>query len=236
MKMKKNEKVRENFTDRLVTHRSPRSPIAEAYRTLRTNIQFGSLDRTVKTIMFTSAGPGEGKSTTASNLAVTLAQAGHAVILVDADLRRPVQHRVFALDQRNGLTAMLLGRCSLDEAVQSTAIGNLRVLPSGPPPPNPSETLGSHAMEELLTKLGGMADYVIIDAPPAIAVADASILAPKVDGVVLVLRSRKVTRQIAEQAKAQLEKVNARFLGAVLNDIQVEGDYKYYYYDYIEKD
>lgn len=234
--MKKSEKARENFSERLVTHRSPRSPIAEAYRTLRTNIQFGSLDRSVKSIMFTSAGPGEGKSTTAANLAVTLAQAGHTVILVDADLRRPVQHRVFALDQRNGVTAVLLGRCSLEEGLQATAIGNLRVLPSGPPPPNPSETLGSHAMEELLATLRGMADYVIVDAPPAIAVADSSILAPKVDGVVLVLRSRMVTRHIAQEARAQLDKVNARFLGAVLNDIQVEGDYKYYYYDYIEKD
>lgn len=234
--MKKGEQARENFSERLVTHRSPRSPIAEAYRTLRTNIQFGSLDRSVKTIMFTSAGPGEGKSTTAANLAVTLAQAGHAVILVDADLRRPVQHRVFALDQQKGLTTVLLGRCSLEEALQATAVGSLKALPSGPPPPNPSETLGSHAMEELLTTLRGMADYIIFDAPPVVAVADASILAPKVDGVVLVLRSRVATRQMAQGAKAQLDKVKARFLGAVLNDIAIEGDYKFYYYDYIEKD
>lgn len=234
--MKRSAKAPDGFGERLVTHRSPRSPVAEAYRTLRTNIQFGSLDRSTKSIMITSAGPGEGKSTTAANLAVTLAQTGCQVILLDADLRRPVQHRMFTLDQRNGLTAVLLGRCSLDKALQATTTGGLRVLPSGPSPPNPSEILGSHAMEELLATLYGMADYVIVDAPPAIAVADASILAPKVDGVVLVLRSRRVTRQAACQAKTQLEKVNARLLGVVLNDIQIEGDYKYYYYDYIEKD
>ena len=227
----------EGFTDRLITRLSPRSAVAEAYRTLRTNIQFGALDRAVKTIMVTSAGPGEGKSTTIANLAIAFAQAGHKCLLIDADLRRPVQHKIFRLDQRRGLSAVLVGKVELAEAIQSAEdVPGLQVLPSGPLPPNPAEMLGSKQWRRLLQELQEPYDFVLIDSPPVIAVADASILAPQTDGVVLVLDAGSVPRQAAQQAKDQLDKVNTRFLGAVLNNVRVEGDYQYYYYYYTSKD
>lgn len=220
---------------RVIAHHSPRSPVAEAYRTLRTNIQFGALDRRVRSIMFTSAGPGEGKSTTLANLGVTLAQAGQRVILVDADFRRPVVHRIFGVEQQRGLTTVLTGRATLEEGLQDCGIENFSILPSGPLPPNPSELLGSQSMRALIGTLCERADYVLFDCPPALAVADASILAPCLDGVVLVLKAGSVTRQAAAQAKAQLEKVGAHFLGAVLNNVQIRGDDRYYYY-YLRED
>ena len=221
----------QEFTGRLITHLSPRSAVSEAYRTLRTNIQFGALDRAIKTIMVTSAGPGEGKSTTIANLAIAFAQAGHKCLLIDADLRRPVLHKVFGLDQRRGLSAVLVGKVELAEAIQSVkAVPGLQVLPSGPLPPNPAEMLGSKQWQGLLQEMRESFDLVLIDAPPVIAVADASILAPQTDGVILVLDAGSVPRQAAQQAKDQLDKVSTRFLGAVLNNVRVEDDYQYYYY------
>lgn len=233
--MPKPQNTAENYTDRLIVHRSPRSPVSEAYRTLRTNIQFGALDRPLRTIMVTSAGPGEGKSTTLVNLAVTLAQAGHRVILIDADLRRPVVHRIFAVGQQRGLTPLLLGKLTPDEALQRTAVDNLWVIPTGPLPPNPSELLDSKAFDACLDDLKPRADYLLLDAPPAIAVADAAILAPKTDGVILVLDAGGITRQMAQRAKEQLERVNARILGAVLNNAQAADEYKYYSYYYVNR-
>ncbi|HCF92561.1 MAG TPA: capsular biosynthesis protein, partial [Firmicutes bacterium] len=168
------------FAERLITHLSPRSAVSEAYRTLRTNIQFGALDRAVKTIMATSAGPGEGKSTTIANLAIAFAQAGHRCLLIDADLRRPVLHKVFGVDQRRGLSAVLVGKVEVAAAIHSvTAVPGLQVLPSGPLPPNPAEMLGSKQWQGLLHGLRESFDFVLIDAPPVIAVADASVLAPQ---------------------------------------------------------
>lgn len=227
----------QEFADRLITHLSPRSAVSEAYRTLRTNIQFGASDRDVKTIMVTSAGPGEGKSTTIANLAIAFAQAGHKSLLIDADLRWPVQHKVFGLDQRRGLSAVLVDKVEVAEAIQSVAaVPGLQVLPSGPLPPNPAEILGSKQWRGLLHELRESFDYVLIDAPPVIAVADASILAPQTDGVLLVLDAGSVPRQAAQVAKDQLDKVSARFLGAVLNNVRVEDDYQYYYYYYSSND
>lgn len=219
----------------LITQTDPKSPVAEAYRSLRTNLQFASLDKPLKSLLVTSAGPDEGKSTVLSNLAVALAQAGNRVIAVGCDLRRPVLHRVFGLDNRVGLTSVLLGQVRIETALQPTAIERLRVLVSGPIPPNPSELLGSARMEEVLAELGATADLVVIDSPPIIAVTDAAVLAPKVDGVLLVITYRATPREIARDAKILLDNVKARIVGVVLNRIEAEESYGYYYYYYYGK-
>ncbi|MFQ6015638.1 MAG: CpsD/CapB family tyrosine-protein kinase [Anaerolineae bacterium] len=214
----------------LITLTNPRSPISEAYRTLRTNLEFSSLDRSLRTMVVTSAGPEEGKSTTLANLAVTLAQAGKQVILVDCDLRRPSQHQIFGVRNDRGFTTMLV----VDEAMknpplQDTRAPGLRLLPSGPLPPNPSELLGSQRMEEIIASLTKNADIVLFDAPPVIAVTDAAVLASKVDGVLLVINAGKTKRDHAQKAKALLEKVNARLVGAVLNNVKFDTSLHRYY-------
>ena len=216
----------------LVTLLDPRSQVAEAYRTLRTNIQFSSLERPVKTLLLTSARPGEDKSVAIANLAVTFAQVGSRVILVDADLRRPSQHTIFGVANDQGLTETLL---SAGNTLQNngtarnyfpvselpliqTQVPNLRLLSSGSLPPNPAEVLNSALMGELIRRLGDEADYVLFDAPPLLAVADAAILAARVDATLLVLKAGKTSRDDAREAKEQLEKVHANLLGTVLNN------------------
>lgn len=220
-----------NNTRRLIVHEQAKSPIAEAYRSLRTNIQFSKADGEIKTLMFTSAGPGEGKSTTAANTAVALAQSGKKVLLVDCDLRKPVMHRIFGV-KRMGLTNILVEESDPVELIQNTEIDNLRVLVSGPIPPNPSELLGSQRMRELLEKLKQETDYLILDAPPVIAVTDASVLASKVDGIVLVLRAGLNRPEMAQQAKELLVKAKGTILGVILNRVEIEAEHQYYYYYY----
>ena len=182
-------------TKDLVTLQDPRSPIAEAYRGLRTNLTFSSLDRPLRTMLITSAGPEEGKSTVLANLAVTEAQAGRRVIIVDADLRRPRQHELFGISNATGLTTALadekgLQNLSLQATVlQATEVPGLRVLTSGPLPPNPTELLASQRMAALLTALSALSDLVLFDAPPVVVVTDAAILASQVDGVLLVVNA-----------------------------------------------
>lgn len=219
-----------NRRESLITVSTPRSPISEAYRTLRTNLEFSSLDRPVKTMVVTSSGPEEGKSTTLANLAVTLAQAEKKVILVDCDLRRPSQHQIFGLKNGVGLTTMVVD----DEAMttpplQETQVPGLRLLPSGPLPPNPSELLGSRRMEEIIDVLSQRADIVLFDAPPIIAVTDAAVLSSKVDGVLLVISAGGTKRDHAQKAKALLEKVNAHLVGAVLNNVKIDTSLHRYY-------
>lgn len=215
----------------LIVHEDAKSPISEAYRTLRTNIQFSKSDGDLKVLMFTSAGPGEGKSTTAANTAVAIAQAGQRVIIVDCDLRKPVQHKIFG--QRNqGVTNILVERLSMQEFIKPTAIENLWVLTSGPIPPNPSELLGTKRMAELLEELKGQFDYVIVDAPPAVAVTDASVLASKVDGICLILYSGQVRPEMAQKAKDLLTKANGHIVGVILNRVEIEEEHAYYYYYY----
>ncbi len=218
-------------TRKLIVHEDAKSPIAEAYRTLRTNIQFSKTDGELKTIMFTSSGPGEGKSTTTANTAVALAQSGKKVILLDCDLRKPVQHKIFGKKNR-GLTNILVEEIEADHFIQETQIDNLRVLTSGPIPPNPSELLGSAKMQELINYLKTQADYVIIDAPPVIAVTDASVLASRVDGVTLVVNSGSVRPEMAQKAKELLIKANGHLLGVILNRVEIEEEHAYYYYYY----
>ena len=223
--------VREMAT-RLITHFAPKSPISEAYRSFRTNIQFSKIDKTIQTLLVTSPGPGEGKSTTVANLAITMAQMGSRVLLVDADLRRPVQHSIFKLDRRVGLTNALVGRASIEEAYKETEIENLFVMPCGTLPPNPSELLGSSAMKNLIEELKSRFDVVLFDSPPVIAVTDAAVLCRKIDGVVLVAKSGQTDRNAAQHAYNLLKNVGTNLLGSLLNGVKVESMYGSYYYYY----
>ncbi|MBU2699063.1 capsular exopolysaccharide synthesis family protein [Sporomusaceae bacterium BoRhaA] len=216
----------------LIVQQDAKSPIAEAYRTLRTNIQFAKIDGELKTLMFTSAGPGEGKSTTAANTAIALAQSGKKVIVVDCDLRKPVQHQIFNRSKR-GVTNFLVEDLVVTNLIQDTGIENLRVLTSGPIPPNPSELLGAARMQELLEALQAQSDYLIIDVPPVVAVTDACVLASKVDGILLVLDSSAVhPPEMAQRAKELLTNANGHLLGVILNRVEIEEEHAYYYYYY----
>ena len=216
--------------DHLITVADPRSPVSEAYRTLRTNLDFSSLDKPLKTMLVTSAGPEEGKSTVLANLAVTTAQAGRRVILVDCDLRRPTLHSIFNLKNNVGLTTMIVDDTAMESPpLQDTGVEGLQLVSSGPLPPNPSELLGSRRMEEIIAALLERADVVLFDAPPVVAVTDAAVLATKVDGVLLVINAGGTKRDYARAAKARLEKVNANLLGAVLNNVRFDVSLHRYY-------
>lgn len=216
-----------NPAAQLIALRDPRSPAAEAYRALRTNIQFSSLDRKLRTILATSTVPNEGKTTTIANLAVTMAQAEQRVILVDCDLRRPSLHTIFGLPNEEGLTSLMLqegGRMP----VQRTEVPGLLVLTSGPTPPRPADVLGSKRMEAVIESLRQNADIVLFDTPPVTAVTDAVVLATKVDGVLLVFRAGATKRDRAREARRLLDKVNANIVGVVLTDLKGEETYSYY--------
>jgi non-specific protein-tyrosine kinase len=220
-----------SYPDKLVAAIHPRSPISEAYRILRTNIQFSAVDRPLEALLVSSPNPVEGKSITLANLGVVMAQAGLSAILVDSDLRRPVLHKIFDLPNKEGLTTVLLGgELNLDGRLQATEVENLQVLTSGPLPPNPSELLGSKKMKSLIEALKGKADVVLFDSPPAMVVTDAAVLAGQVDGVLLVTEAGNTRREIAQQAKEDLTKVGANVLGAVLNKLSLRGAGYYYYY------
>jgi capsular exopolysaccharide synthesis family protein len=216
----------------LIVVSNPRSPISEAYRALRTSLDFSSLDKPIRTMVVTSAGPEEGKSTILANLAVTMAQADRKVILVDCDLRRPSQHRIFGLQNGSGLTNMMVDDEVIENPpLQETGVPNLWLVSSGPLPPNPSELLGSRRMEDIAASLLSLADVVLFDAPPVIAVTDAAVLASKADGVLLVVNAGHTKREHAQKAKALLEKVNARVVGAVLNNVSLDSSLHSYYAD-----
>jgi capsular exopolysaccharide synthesis family protein len=219
--------------DRLIAAAHPRSPISEAYRALRTNIQFSTVDRPLKTLLVTSTNPLEGKTSTVANMGVVMAQAGLSVIVVDSDLRRPHLHQFFEVSRNLGLTNALLDKNpNPDGYLQATGVENLRVLTSGPLPPNPSELLNSQRMRELIEQLKGEAAVVIFDSPPILAVTDASILANQVDGVLLVVDAGSTRREMAQRGKEQLDKVGANLLGAALNKLSHRGAGGYYYYYY----
>lgn len=228
------------IASRLITHFAPKSPISEAYRSFRTNIQYTRLDKPLRAILLTSPGPGEGKSTSGANLAITMAQMGSKVLLVDTDLRRPVLHSIFKLDKRMGLTNVLVGRNTLDEAVQATEVENLSLLTSGPLPPNPSELLGSNTMRQTLEEIKSKYDMAIFDTPPIIAVTDAAVLGSILDGIIIVIKSGHTDRNAALRSVALLSNLKNRLLGALLNGVDIEnmyGSYYYYYhYHYYGKD
>lgn len=219
----------------LITHTNSKSPISEAYRTLRTNIQFSSVDKQIKTLMVTSSMMSEGKTTTITNLAETFAQAGNRVIVVDADLRRPRVHQVFGVSNQQGVTNVLAGQVDLKDVVK-VAGSQINVLTSGPIPPNPSELLGSAKMKDLVQLLSEHYDIVLIDAPPVNMVTDAAILSTFVDGVVLAIASGKTEIEAGKRALKSLEGVKANVLGAVMTMMPVtkRDYYSYQYYGYEE--
>jgi non-specific protein-tyrosine kinase len=217
---------------KLIAAEDPFSANSESYRMMRSNIQFTVVDRALKTCLITSPGPGEGKSTTVANLGVVMAQAGLKTIIVDADLRRPVQHRIFKSVNLGGLTDLLTSTDpEITGYLRSTSLSNLQLITSGFPPPNPSELLGSQRMTQLLARLCELADVVILDSPPAAAFADAVVLSNRVDGVILVTEAGKTRRDIARRAISNLQQAGGHLLGAVLNRVSSKsGDHRYYRY------
>lgn len=224
--------------EKLVAALHPRSSQAEAYRLLRTNIQIADVDKPVQTILVTSPNPVEGKSVTAANLAVAMAQAGLRTVLIDADMRRPTQHRLFRLTNDLGLTNGLVQLDpSLDGYARQTETENLRVITTGQLPPNPAELLGSKRMQKLVAALKEQADIIIFDTPPCLPLADAYILARQVDGVVLVIDAGSTRRDAGVKAKEALERAGGRILGVVLNRVNPRsGGYYYHYYHYYSQD
>jgi capsular exopolysaccharide synthesis family protein len=214
----------------LITEFEKRSPISEQFRTLRTNIQFASVDRKLKTIAVTSSATGEGKSTAVANLSIVLAQQDNKVLLVDTDLRKPTVHFSFQLSNLTGFTNVVTGQTSLADGVVQTGIDNLDVLPSGPLPPNPSELLASERMKAFVSEASRHYDYVIFDTPPVNIVTDAQIVTGLVDGTVFVIRSGQTEEEEAVKAVESLKKVEAKILGVVLNDRSMEDSQYYYYY------
>ena len=222
---------------KLIVKNDPKSPISETYRAIRTNLQFAGAGKQLKYIAFTSSVPGEGKSTTISNIALTMAQDGKKVLLIDNDLRKPRQHKIFGLLNK-GLTNIIAMGTPFEEAVQKDVFPNLDVLTSGPIPPNPSELLGSEKMLDVLKKVGESYDYVLLDLPPVLAVTDAAIVGNMADGVVLVVRSGLTEPEEAKEAKKRLQAGHANILGVVLNGVPTEKKgygYGYYYYDYYDE-
>lgn len=214
--------------DAIITLSDPRSAAAEAYRTLRTNLEFSSLDEPLRTLLVTSSAPTENKSVAVANLAVAMADGDRPVILVDADLRRPNLHNLFGLPNERGFTNLFREAEALDKPpFQIVPDSSLRILTSGLLPPIPSQLLASQKMDEVLGRLAGLAEIVIFDAPPVVTVNDASLLASKVDGVLLVVKAGDTKRDHVKAAQDRLEKVNARLVGAVLTNARVDAALKY---------
>ncbi len=212
-----------------IVEKEPKSIAAESYRTLRTNIQYSSFDKEYKVIVITSSEPGEGKSTTAGNLALCMAQGDKKVILIDCDLRKPSLHKKFKVSNLVGLSDVIIGKEELSAAIHRYN-NNLVLLTSGKIPPNPSEMLSSKVMENLLEELKGSFDYIILDTPPVQAVTDSQILSTKADGTILVVRSERTKKDSVHNAINLLKKVNANIIGTVLNGIDVSRSKYYYYY------
>lgn len=229
------------ISERLVTHFTPRSLVSEAYRVLRTNIQFVNVDAPLKSIVVTSAEPLEGKTTTVANLAITTAIAGLRTLLIDADMRRPMVHSIMGISREPGLVELISEKVDIEQAVHSTEVENLFVLTCGTIPPNPSEMLGSQKMKKLISSLLEKFSLVFFDSPPVNAVTDSQVLGAQADGVLLVVRSHRTPRAAIERAKSLLSNVRANVIGAVLNDEKADsffGSYynRYYYYAHDEKE
>ncbi len=218
----------------VITINEPRSPTAEAYRTLRTNVSYTSVDKPLHAIMITSTEAGEGKTTTICNLGAVMAQNGYKVTISDCDLRHPKVHTYFGLPNRAGLSTLFAHPADFPNGAQlMTKVKNLSVLTTGQLPPNPAELLGSKKMQNILFGMCQMNDLVLVDAPPVLAVTDAAVLAPSIDGVILVVRPGKTRIAALRQTISQLRQVNATILGVVLNDVDMRGrlyssHYKYY--------
>lgn len=218
-----------------ITHYDSRSPVSEAYRAIRTNLQFAGAGKQLKTLVFTSAVPSEGKSTTVANLAIVMGQDDKHILLIDCDMRKPVIHRRFGLLNR-GLSNCFAEDLPLKEVIQADVFPNLDVVTSGPVPPNPAELLGSKKMKALLQEAAEAYDYVFLDMPPVLAVTDAALMSSQVDGTVLVIGSGDISPDEGKQAQSVLEKVHANILGVILNKVPQHHKSGYYYYYYYDED
>jgi polysaccharide biosynthesis transport protein len=217
----------------LITQVRPQSQMAESYRALRTSLLLSNLGSPPKVIMVTSALPQEGKTTTSINCAVVLAQKGVRVLLIDADLRRPSIHKTLGMGPRSGLSNVLTGSTDLDQAITRTPIlPNLWVLPAGTPPPNPAELLASPNMRDVLQRLRGEYDHIVVDTPPSLSVTDAVVLSQRADAVVLVIRSGQTTKQALRRSRDILARANAKVVGVLLNAVDLSSPDYYYYYEY----
>lgn len=213
-----------------VTWEDPKSVAAEAYRILRTNLQFTNPDRPLKSLLVTSPTVGDGKSTVTANLAVSFAQVGKRTIIVNADLRRPSVHKLFHVPDGVGLTSVLVGQATVEEALRATEVPDVRLLTAGPMPPNPAELLQSQRMRDVMEELEKHADIVLYDAPPVTVVTDAGLLAPHADGCILVVSLGVTRREMVRAGAEQLERVGGRILGVVANRVNHGAGYYYYYY------
>lgn len=229
--MSRNSKVDEKNHDlALITYKSPKSSMSEAYRILRTNLGFAGMEQPFRSVLVTSAVAEDGKSTIVANLAVVTAQAGYNVMLVDCDLRKPVQHKIFQIPNNTGFSNCVLNQEDPNKVAYSLSLSNLKVLTSGPIPPNPAEILNSQRTRSLWPTLQSQYDYVFVDCPPILAVSDASILASQLDGALLVVRYGVTRIEQAQQARNQLINGNARILGVVMNRVKVDKKQTYGYY------
>ena len=229
--MARHHKSSKGLSD-LIMYHDPRSPVSEAFRTLRTNLEFASPGAQLKSILISSPGPNEGKSVVAANLGISLAQTGKRVILVDADLRKPTQHKLFSLTNKEGLTTLLVKDVEQDVR-QETQVPGLCIITSGPIPPNPSELLTSGRMDSVIDILADKADIVIYDSPPIAVVSDAIILSAKLDGALVVVRLGVTLKETTKRAKELLKTSRSKVLGVVVNEVMPRhgyGNYNYYYY------
>ena len=219
----------------MLYNRPTKSLTAEAYRSLRTNIQYSSVDKELKVLSVTSSVPGEGKSTVAANIAISMSEMGKKTLLIDADLRKPTIHKKLKLSNISGLTEGIVHKLSLDEFIQQP-FNNFHVMTSGKIPPNPAEIVGSEAMSHLIEKLREIYDHIIIDCPPVLSVTDPLLVSTKVDGTILVVREGKAKSKQVLTAYKELEKIRANVIGTVLNDSkEMTRGYSKYYYQYEEE-
>jgi len=226
------EKEARKLESRLITHFDPKSPISEAYRMLRTNLQYSNLDQPVKSTLVTSPGPGEGKSTTAVNLAITMAQMGNRTVIVDTDLRRPVLHKIFDVPRIPGVSEVLIGMQVLEDVITESSIENLSIIGSGELPPNPSELLGSQKFRKFLEDLSKKFDRIVLDSPPVIAVADATILSRHTTDTLLVVSAGNTEMEALKIAKQQISDIGGHLAGTLLNQVNVSKEHGYYNYYY----
>ena len=232
LKLKNKQKMMGSKSWNLIAATNPRSPVSEQYRTIRTNIQFSMFDKELKTLACTSAIPREGKSTTIANLAVTLAQQGQKVLLVDTDLRKPTIHQIMEVSNQYGFTGLITKKATKRMAILPIpTINNLYVLPSGPIPPNPSELLGSKVMDQLISELSEEYDIILFDTPPLLAVTDAQILGSRCDAVVLIVKNNRTEKKELVKAKELLDKTNVNLIGVIMNGADRKNfSHDYYYY------
>jgi len=222
-----------DISTKLISHMKLRDPVTETYRSLRTNLEFSWLDKPVRTMMITSATPGDGKSMNIANLGIILAEIGRRTLIIDTDLRKPVQHKLFNIDKRPGLTNYLVGEITLEQAIQDVGIENLKVIPIGKNPPNPAEILASKKFAEFIENQKQYFDIILLDSPPIISVTDPVLISRVVDGVIFVVKFAQTDRQIAASTIETLQKSRANILGTILNATQFHRGYGYYrYYNY----